>query len=222
MTIGLYLLTPLLRASFVRGAKRTISTGSFWCTPSSCWSSPFPPSPGEPDRRPLCQPALSQFYPGLSAPGLCGGIIWRATIWKAYTLGRLAEGLIYVLGIAGGAFTVLGTSSSPGAGALVVTLYSYLTPNVCAMAVAVFVLFRYVLGLSDEALPAGSGPAGWPDALRRLSLPCDLSGVAAPFWAGHAAHPHGGRRSPPHPGHLSPQLLLSWLIHKSLWWRYLT
>ena len=47
--------------------------------------------------------------------------------------------------------TVAGTTLlSHRAGGLDVTLYSYLTPNVAAMAVAVFVLFRYVLGISDE------------------------------------------------------------------------
>ena len=35
-------------------------------------------------------------------------------------------------------------------GTLSGVLYEYMTPNVAAMAVAVFVLFRYLLGVSDE------------------------------------------------------------------------
>ena len=203
MTIGLYLLTPLLRA-FVRGAKRSDFHWFFLVYALFMLVIPlFLRLRGSQTVALYANRLYLNFTLGFPPLAFVGYYL-AGYYLKTYTLGRLAEGLIYVLGIAGGAFTVLGTSLlSRRAGALDVTLYSYLTPNVCAMAVAVFVLFRYVLGLSDER--SRRQRAGRM-RLRRLSLPCDLSGVAAPFWAGHAAHPHGGRRSPPHPGHLSPQL----------------
>ena len=79
MTIGLYLLTPLLRA-FVRGPGGAIFTGSFWCTPSLCWSSPFSsvsvgarPSPSTPT-------GSISTLPWAFRPWPSWGIIWRATI----------------------------------------------------------------------------------------------------------------------------------------------
>ena len=133
-------------------------------------------------------------------------------------------GLIYVLGIAGGAFTVLGTSLlSRRAGALDVTLYSYLTPNVCAMAVAVFVLFRYVLGLSDER--------------SRRQRAGRLAGCGFGVYLSHVIFlvllRHFGLATPPIPTAVAvplltlviflPSFLLSWLIHKiPVVGRYLT
>lgn len=70
---------------------------------------------------------------------------------KTYTLGRIAEFVIYALGLGGAAVTVWGTALlSHRAGESVFALYDYFAPNVAAMAVAVFVLFRYVLGVSEE------------------------------------------------------------------------
>jgi len=70
---------------------------------------------------------------------------------KTYTLGRITELLLYLLGLLGGAATVWGTEwLSLRSGSSDFTLYSYFSPTVCAMAVAVFVLFRYLLGMSDE------------------------------------------------------------------------
>ena len=70
---------------------------------------------------------------------------------KEYTLSRPAEYLIYLLGIAGAAVTVGGTAwLSQQRGALAQTFYNYDSPNIALMSTAVFVLFRYLLGVSDE------------------------------------------------------------------------
>ena len=70
---------------------------------------------------------------------------------KAYSLSRPAEYLIYVLGILGAAVTVGGTAwLSQQRGMLVQTLYNYDSPNIALMSAAVFVFFRYVLGVSEE------------------------------------------------------------------------
>ena len=52
------------------------------------------------------------------------------------------------------------------------TFYSYLTPNICAMSVAVFVLFRYVLGVSDEP-----SRKGWVSAIARCGFGVYLSHI---------------------------------------------
>ena len=70
---------------------------------------------------------------------------------KTYTLNRAAEYLIYLLGILGAVITVGGTAwLSQQRGTLVQTLYNYDSPNIALMSVAVFVFFRYVLGVSEE------------------------------------------------------------------------
>ena len=70
---------------------------------------------------------------------------------REYTISRLAEAIVYVLGVLGAVVTVWGTAVlSTRAGGLVDTLYGYFSPNVCAFSVAVVVLFRYVLGVSEE------------------------------------------------------------------------
>ena len=89
-------------------------------------------------------------------------------------LGVSGHSFIQSLGIAGAAATVGGAALlSQRAGGLDVTLYSYLTPNVAAMAAALFVLFREVLG--------GSGQGAW----RRR-----FSGMAAcSFWTRASVSP---------------------------------
>lgn len=64
---------------------------------------------------------------------------------KKYTLGRIAELLVYLCALVGAVVTVWGSLSGMGW-----LFLGYLTPNVCACAVGVFVLFRYLLGISDE------------------------------------------------------------------------
>lgn len=145
MIIGLYLITPILRA-FVRGASRADFHYFFLLTFVVAFLLPtllrFRPSQ-----------TVSLYLNRLNIHLVLGyvGFYVAGYYLKAYTIGRIAEALIYVLGIAGAFVTVGGTSLlSHRAGALNDILYGYMTPNVAAMAVAVFVLFRYVLGISDE------------------------------------------------------------------------
>ena len=70
---------------------------------------------------------------------------------KEYTISRLAEALIYVFGVIGAVVTVWGTAVlSQRAGGLIDVFYGYLSPTVVCFSVAIFVLFRYVLGVSEE------------------------------------------------------------------------
>ena len=70
---------------------------------------------------------------------------------KAYTLSRPAEYLVYLLGALGAAVTVGGTwALSLRRGETVTALCDYTSPSVALTALAVCVLFRYVLGVSDE------------------------------------------------------------------------
>lgn len=145
MIIGLYLITPILRA-FVRGASQADFHWFFILTFAVAFLLPlllkFRPSQ-----------TLSLWLGRLDIHLVLGyvGYFVAGYYLKTYTLGRIAEAVIYVLGVLGAFLTVWGTSVlSHSAGALNDVLYGYMTPNVAAMSVAVFVLFRYVLGLSDE------------------------------------------------------------------------
>lgn len=66
---------------------------------------------------------------------------------RHYTIGRLSEILCYLAGIVGMVFTLLGDRMVGGGREL---WYLYTSPNVIAVALAFCVLFRYVLGVSDE------------------------------------------------------------------------
>ena len=145
MIIGLYLVTPILRA-FVRGASRADFHYFFLLTFLVAILLPtllkFRPSQ-----------TVSLYLNRLNIHLVLGyvGYYVAGYYLKHYTIGRIAEAIIYVLGVGGGFLTVWGTAVlSRRAGGLNDILYGYLTPNVCAMAVAVFVLFRYVLGISEE------------------------------------------------------------------------
>ena len=223
MTIGLYLLTPLLRA-FVRGAKRSDFHWFFLVYALFMLVIPlFLRLRGSQTVALYANRLYLNFTLGFPPLAFVGYYL-AGYYLKTYTLGRLAEGLIYALGIAGGAFTVLGTSLlSRRAGALDVTLYSYLTPNVCAMAVAIFVLFRYVLGLSDER--SRRQRAG---RLAECGFGVYLSHVIFLVLLRHF-----GLATPPIPTAVAgplltlviflPSFLLSWLIHKiPVVGRYLT
>lgn len=143
--LGLYLAAPILRA-FVKGASRADFHYFFLLTFLVTF----------------LLPTAVRFYPGNALTthlnrmqlhlvlGYVGYFV-AGYYLKTYTISRLAEAIIYILG-AGGAFVTLwGTAVlSRRAGGLNDVLYDTLTPNVCATAVAVFVLFRYVLGISDE------------------------------------------------------------------------
>lgn len=145
--LGLYLVTPILRA-FCRGA----SQGDFhwFFLLAFLFASLLPISF---QLWPNATAVLHAWYDKLGVQLVMGyvGYYVAGYYLRAYTIGRLAEAIIYVLGVLGAVVTVWGTAVlSRGAGGLVDTLYGYFSPNVCAFAVAVVVLFRYVLGVSDE------------------------------------------------------------------------
>lgn len=64
-----------------------------------------------------------------------------------YTIGRIPEFIIYILGILGLALTLLGNQLLGGGRDL---WYGYTAPGVAMTAVALCTLFRYVLGISEE------------------------------------------------------------------------
>lgn len=145
--IGLYLVTPVLRA-FVRGASRgTLHWFFLLVLVFAC-----------------LLPTLQQLFPGrMALPAVWAdrldvhlvlgyvGYYVAGYYLKHYTLGRIAEFSLYLLGILGAVVTVWGTHAlSARAGALNGALLQYSSANVAFTAVALFVLFRYVLGVSDE------------------------------------------------------------------------
>lgn len=147
MILGLYLVTPILR-SFCRGASR--ADFHYFFVLAFLFASVLP--------------TLFYFYPNATAVlrvwydklgvqlvmGYVGYYV-AGYYLKEYTISRLAEALIYVFGVIGAAVTLWGTRVlSQQAGGLVDVFYGYHSPTVVCFAVAVFVLFRYVLGVSEE------------------------------------------------------------------------
>lgn len=145
MIVGLYFLTPVLRA-FVRGASRSDLHWFFLLV--------FVVN--------MLLPTLLRLRPSMTVSTWLDKLDLRPVLGyvgyyvlgyylKTYALGRAAEFSIYLLGLLGAAATVWGTDAlSRRAGVSDYTLYSYFSPNVALMAVAVFVLFRYLLGVSEE------------------------------------------------------------------------
>ena len=66
---------------------------------------------------------------------------------RHYTIGRAAEFILYLLGVLGLALTLMGHTLIGGSREL---WYQYTSPNVVLTAAAFCVLFRYVLGISEE------------------------------------------------------------------------
>lgn len=147
MIIGLYLVTPILRA-FVRGASKADFHWFFLLT--FLVYSLFPVLQELfPNRMSLLMTWVNKFdihmvlgYVGYYVAGY---------YLKHYTLSRPAEFMIYLLGILGGVITVWGNAAlSVHYGSFNGVLFEYRAPNVVFMTVAIFVLFRYVLGVSEE------------------------------------------------------------------------
>ena len=145
MILGLYLVTPVLRA-FVRGAGR----GDFHWFFLLVFVFTF------------LLPTLLRLRPSQTASLWIGNLNLHLVLGyvgyyvlgyylKQNTLSRAAEFALYLLGALGAAVTVGGTALlSRQRGELVQVFYNYDSPNVALMSVAVFVLFRYVLGVSEE------------------------------------------------------------------------
>ena len=145
MTVGLYLITPVLRA-FVRGASRgDLHWFLLLCALFAILL---------PTLLKLRPSDLTAFWVEQLKIHLVLGYVGfyvAGYYLKTYTLGRLAELFIYLLGVLGAVAAVWGTYlRSAAAGGLDELFYGYFTPGVAAMAVAVFVLFRYLLGVSEE------------------------------------------------------------------------
>lgn len=141
MAIGLYLLTPVLRA-FLRGATRAdLHWFLFLC---ALFAVALPAvqhvSPSE---------GLDFWVGQLRVHLVLGyvGYYMAGYYLKTYALGPLVQWLVYLLGLGGVAVTVWGTYlSSQAAGVLSDVFYGYMSPGIVALSVSVFVFFRYVLG----------------------------------------------------------------------------
>ena len=172
MLLGLYLVTPVLRA-FVRGAGR----GDFHWFFLLVFVFTFL-LPTLLRLRPSQTVSLYQSYLNIKLVLGYVGYYVLGYYLKEYTLSRPAEYLIYLLGIAGAAVTVGGTAwLSQQRGALAQTFYNYDSPNIALMSTAVFVLFRYLLGVSDERSRRQrfSGVAKWS----REAPPCHITMVGS-------------------------------------------
>lgn len=147
MMIGLYLVTPILRA-FVRGASRGTFHWFFLLT--LVFYSLLPTLQALfPNQMELPVTWANRFNIHLVL-GYVGYYV-AGYYLKNYTLGRVAEFALYILGILGAVTTVWATSAlSRHQGSFCDVLFEYRSPNVVFMSVAIFVLFRYVLGVSDE------------------------------------------------------------------------
>lgn len=140
--LGLYLVTPILRA-FIRGASRGDLHWFFLLVFVFA----------------TLVPTVEVLFPGklallsvwankLNIHLVLGyvGYYVAGYYLKNYTLNRVAEFIIYILGILGVAGAVWGIQK----GSFLSIILDDLAPHVVFMTIAVFVLFRYVLGVSDE------------------------------------------------------------------------
>ena len=141
--IGLYLVTPVLRA-FVRGASRGDLHWFFLLV--FVFASLVPTAqvlfPGK-------FSSLMQVWAGKLDIHLVLGYVGfyvAGYYLKNYTLNRVVEFIIYILGILGVAGGIWGVQK----GVSTSILLDEFAPHVVFMTLAVFVLFRYVLGVSDE------------------------------------------------------------------------
>ena len=141
--IGLYLITPILRA-FIKGASRGTLHWFFLLVFIFCSLLPvaevvFPDN---------IAALFSIWANKLDLHLILGyvGYYVAGYYLKNYTLNRVAEFFIYILGIIGIAGTVLGIQKS---WSLSILLDEF-SPLVVFISLAVFVLFRYLLGVSDE------------------------------------------------------------------------
>ncbi len=144
MIIGLYLVTPVLRA-FVRGADRQSAQVFFLLAVLFACLLPtllrLRPSQ-----------TVSTYVSYLNVKLILGhvGYFTAGYYLRTREISPKARRWIYALGLLGTVVTLFGTAGlSLARGALVQTLYEYDSPNVAAMSVAVFVLFR--------SLPQGKG-----------------------------------------------------------------
>ena len=145
--MGLYLIAPILRA-FCRGASR--GDLHYFLLLCFLFASLLPLAFR---LWPNSTAVIQVWYDRLDIQLVMGyvGYYVAGYYLREFVIGRIAEAVIYVLGVLGAVVTVWGTAVlSRQAGRLVDVFYGYFSPNVCAFSVAVVVLFRYVLGVSEE------------------------------------------------------------------------
>ena len=139
--LGLYLVTPVL-ARFVQAASRGeliyfLLLALVFAGLLPIWQALAPDS----------------FWAGLlgrlqvHVPLGYAGCYVAGYYFRTFVISRVSEILLYVLGAGGLAVTFWGHRLFGGSQAL---WLGYTTPNVTFTAIALFVLFRYVLGISDE------------------------------------------------------------------------
>ena len=143
MIIGLYLVTPILRA-FVKGASKRDFHWFFLLAFLICSLLPILRA-----LRPAQLAIPLTWLDKMDIHLVLGyvGYYVAGYYLKHFTLNRPAEYMIYILGILSVAVTVL-VNLRTGAFHVVFTV-NY-TPTVVFISVAIFVLFRYVLGVSEE------------------------------------------------------------------------
>ena len=154
MIVGLYLVTPILRA-FVRGAGR--AEFHWFLLLAFLFASLLPTL-----LRLRPSQTMSLWVDNLDLHLVLGyvGYYVLGYYLKTFPLNRAAELLIYLLGVLGAAATVGGTAwLSQQRGQLIQTLYNYDSANVVLMSVAVFVFFRRILGAREKEHQWVSGVA---------------------------------------------------------------
>lgn len=147
MILGLYLVTPVLRA-FCKGAG---PADFYWFFVVAFFFASLLPLAFR--MWPNATNLVKVWYDKLDVQLVMGyvGYYVAGYYLRAYTIGRLAEAIVYALGVLGAIVTVWGTALlSRQVGGLADMLYGYFAPNVVFSSVAVVVLFRYVLGVSEE------------------------------------------------------------------------
>jgi len=145
--LGLYLVAPILRA-FLRGASR--GGVHYFLILAFLFVSLLPMVFR---LWPNSTAVLHTWYDKLQVQLVLGyvGYFVAGYYLREYTIGRITEAAAYILGVLGAIVTVWGTSVwSRSAGAFTDIFYDIFSPNVVFFSIAVVVLFRYVLGVSEE------------------------------------------------------------------------
>lgn len=144
--LGFYILSPILRA-LVSGASRGVARYALILSYLAAMLLPmalsfFPNS------------VVSLYLARLRLDLVLGYFFYfmAGYYFKHYVIGRIPEAILYVLGAAGLMLSVWGSGILGGllSAAGNERFLDYLSPAVASAAVAFFVLFRYVLGVSDE------------------------------------------------------------------------
>ncbi len=156
MMIGLYLVTPILRA-FVRGATQKELNWYFFLAFVFAMVLPtvlaLRPSQTVSSWISQLDIRIVLSYASYYVLGYC---------LKTCVLSPVVELIIYILGAAGAVWTVWGTAWLSQIQGARFTFYNYNSPNIALMSAAVFLLFR--------RLPLRSESGGWISALSSITF----------------------------------------------------